>query len=64
MMVSGRGRRGTMRGDADVMTVEKWGVFEAEARGRSDGNPYLEGRVTGRFTGGCFSPMAGGTPWT
>lgn len=41
-----------MRGDADVMTVEKWGVFEAEAHGRSDGNPYLEGRVTGRFTGG------------
>ena len=32
--------------------VERWGVFEAAAPGRSDGNPFVERWIRGTFSGG------------
>lgn len=32
-------------------TVEKWGVFEVELQGKSDGNPFVDYQIKGTFTG-------------
>jgi len=33
-------------------TVEQWGVFEVALKGPSDGNPFVDVRLTGRFSDG------------
>ena len=30
--------------------VEKWGVFEVELQGRSEGNPYIDYTIVGEFS--------------
>ena len=40
-----------MSGCRFTPTVERWGVFEAEARGRQDGNPFTDYTVKGVFSG-------------
>lgn len=32
-------------------TVEKWGIFEAAFKGKSDGNPFIDYEIKGEFTG-------------
>lgn len=34
-----------------VKSVEKWGVFEVACKGVSEGNPFVERQIAGRFTG-------------
>lgn len=36
-------------------TVERWGIFELELKGPSDGNPFLEVRVGAVFTNGAIT---------
>ena len=40
--------------------IEKWGVFEIAARGRADGNPFLDYDVTATFTGERETVTVGG----
>ena len=32
-----------------LKSVEKWGIFEAEMPGKSDGNPFMDYAITGTF---------------
>ena len=32
-------------------TVERWGCFEASARGKTEGNPFVDAEIFGEFTG-------------
>ena len=32
-----------------LKSVEKWGIFEAEMPGKSDGNPFIDYAITGTF---------------
>jgi len=40
--------------------LEKWGVFETVVNGRSEGNPFLDYDITGRFTGEHETVKVGG----
>ena len=39
--------------------IEKWGVFEAVVKGKSEGNPFLAHEITGTFTGERETVKAG-----
>jgi hypothetical protein len=44
----------------EKQSVEQWGVFEITLEGPSDGNPYMENTIDGKFTNGAKTVVVPG----